>query len=187
MKETTDQQIVITGVGGQGVLFITRILAEAAVEKGLRVLTSETHGMAQRGGSVVSHLKVGRFVSPLIRPAMADGLLALAPENLDQHAFYLKPGAWTVVNQKDAGAAEKKPDTFAIDAEKPALTLGAPKSVNLILLGFAMSKLSRLDGIGFFCTNKEIEAVIAQRLKSRKEMAAASLGAFRKGVDLAEA
>jgi indolepyruvate ferredoxin oxidoreductase, beta subunit len=186
MKETIDQQIVVSGVGGQGVLFITRLLAEAAVAKGFRVLTSETHGMAQRGGSVVSHLKVGGFFSPLIRPATADGLLALASENLSQNAFYLKPGGWTVVNKKEAVPTDGRPDTFAIDAEKPALALGAPKSVNLILLGFAMATLSQAGGRGLFCSSTEIEAVIERRLKGRKEMFEASLNAFRAGFDLIE-
>ena len=52
--------------------FVTRLLAEAAIAKGLAVLSSETHGMAQRGGTVLSHLKVGDFSSPLIRPGHAD-------------------------------------------------------------------------------------------------------------------
>ena len=61
------QQIVVSGIGGQGVLFVTRILAEAAIERGMEVLTSETHGMAMRGGTVISHVKAGPFTSPLIR------------------------------------------------------------------------------------------------------------------------
>ena len=92
------QQIVISGVGGQGVIFVTRLLAEAAIEKGFSVFTSETHGMAQRGGTVLSHLKVGRFASPLIRPYKADGLLALKAESLVQHGSYLESDAWAVVN-----------------------------------------------------------------------------------------
>ena len=58
------QQILVSGVGGQGVLFVSRLLAEAAIGKGLSVLTSEIHGMAQRGGTVVSHLKVGGLPGP---------------------------------------------------------------------------------------------------------------------------
>ena len=95
---TIKQQIIISGVGGQGVLFVTRLLAEAAMMKGFPVLTSETHGMAQRGGTVVSHLKVGDFSSPLIRPFSADGLLALKPESLAQHGGFVKPGGWAIVN-----------------------------------------------------------------------------------------
>ncbi|MGD2016130.1 MAG: 2-oxoacid:acceptor oxidoreductase family protein, partial [Desulfobacterales bacterium] len=73
MDEPIMQQLIISGVGGQGVLFVTRLLAEAAILRGLAVFTSETHGMAQRGGTVLSHLKVGEHTSPLIRPAQADG------------------------------------------------------------------------------------------------------------------
>ena len=101
MTQSTRQQIVISGVGGQGVLFVTRLLAEAAIGCGLPVLTSETHGMAQRGGTVISHFKVGEFYSPLIRSGQADGLIALKSENLATHAVFLKPGGWAVVNAAD--------------------------------------------------------------------------------------
>src|SRR6266567_1527824 len=84
------QQLIISGVGGQGILFITRILAETAIAKGLPVLTSETHGMAQRGGIVISHLKIGEFSSPLVRPGHADGLIVLKPGNVRLHRTFLK-------------------------------------------------------------------------------------------------
>jgi len=73
MSKTIRQQILISGVGGQGVLFVTGLLAEAAINKGLPVFTSETHGMAQRGGTVMSHFKVGDFSSPLIQPLRPTG------------------------------------------------------------------------------------------------------------------
>ncbi|MEE4609050.1 MAG: 2-oxoacid:acceptor oxidoreductase family protein [Desulfobacteraceae bacterium] len=85
MNETIRQQIVISGLGGQGVLFVTRLLAEAAIDARLPVFTSETHGMAQRGGTVVSHLKIGAYASPLIRPGQADGLICLKAENVAAH------------------------------------------------------------------------------------------------------
>ena len=76
MRKTIKQQILISGVGGQGVLFVTGLLAEAAINKGLPVFTSETHGMAQRGGSVTSHVRCGRKVfSPLIPEGQADVLM----------------------------------------------------------------------------------------------------------------
>lgn len=59
-----NMQIAITGRGGQGVLFLTRILSECALEMGLEAIASETHGMAMRGGSVISTLKVGAFRGP---------------------------------------------------------------------------------------------------------------------------
>ena len=65
MDQTINQQIIISGVGGQGVLFVTRLLAEAAINKGLAVFSSETHGMAQRGGTVLSHLEGGGLLESL--------------------------------------------------------------------------------------------------------------------------
>jgi len=131
------QQIAISGVGGQGILFITGVLAETALELGYGVFISETHGMAQRGGNVISHLKVGGrapltgrpeedsahadqigqgltsytcFYSPLIRPGQADILLALHPDGLASHSFYLKPGGATFANlPQSLTAAEKLP------------------------------------------------------------------------------
>ena len=79
------QQLIISGVGGQGILFVTRLLAETAIAAGMPVLTSETHGMAQRGGIVISHLKVGEYTSPLVRPGQADGLLSLKGETVALH------------------------------------------------------------------------------------------------------
>ncbi|RLB26959.1 MAG: indolepyruvate oxidoreductase, partial [Deltaproteobacteria bacterium] len=59
--------IVLCGLGGQGILFMTRVLAQAALDRGLPVMGAETHGMAQRGGSVISHLRLGEVQSSLVR------------------------------------------------------------------------------------------------------------------------
>jgi indolepyruvate ferredoxin oxidoreductase beta subunit len=125
MKKTIHQQIVISGAGGQGVLFITRLLAEASILRQLPVFTSETHGMAQRGGTVISHLKIGGFTSPLIRPGQADGLLLLRPENLAVHGAYLKPGGWLVSNRKPA--MSDVPLTAWVDADALARKWEIPK------------------------------------------------------------
>ena len=155
---TIKQQILISGVGGQGVLFVTRLLAEAAMMKGFPVLTSETHGMAQRGGTVVSHLKVGDFSSPLIRPFSADGLLALKPESLSQHGVFVKPGGWAIVNSSQPLQQFDELMIASIDADSLARTIGNLKSVNLIMLGAALSKLSGTQDL--FCTLADIQAVL---------------------------
>src|SRR5512143_3816065 len=92
------RQIVLSGFGGQGILFLSCLLAEAAIAGGLPVLTSETHGMAQRGGVVVSHLKVGGFDSPLVRTGRADLLLILKEENVPLHREFLADGGVLLVN-----------------------------------------------------------------------------------------
>jgi indolepyruvate ferredoxin oxidoreductase beta subunit len=127
------QQLVISGVGGQGVLFITGLLAEAALELNMPVLSSETHGMAQRGGTVISHLKIGSFHSPLIRSGQADVLIALTRENLLLHRRFLCNQASIFTNSPDPS------DPGAIDATGIAQTLGSVVSANLVLLGFALS------------------------------------------------
>jgi indolepyruvate ferredoxin oxidoreductase, beta subunit len=155
---TVKQQIVISGIGGQGVLFVTRLLAEAAMMKGYPVLTSETHGMAQRGGTVVSHLKVGDFSSPLIRPFSADGLLALKPESLAQHGGFVKPGGWAIVNSSQPLHEPGELTITSIDADTLSRAIGNPKSVNLIMLGAAISRLSGSKDL--FCSLADIQAVL---------------------------
>ena len=71
-----DVKLILAGIGGQGVVFATRLLAQTAAAMGMPVLASETHGMSQRGGSVLAHLKLGGTESPLIRRGTADILLA---------------------------------------------------------------------------------------------------------------
>ena len=169
-KRSIKQQIVISGVGGQGVLFVTRLLAEAAILKGLHVFTSETHGMAQRGGTVLSHLKVGAFSSPLIRAGNAGGLLALKVSSLAQHGYYLKPGAWAVVNSGQDVAADADVSAYIVDAERLAKQIQNPKSVNLILLGFALAAASARTGNTLFCQMEDVETVLGLRMAKNKTM-----------------
>jgi len=167
---TIKQQIVISGVGGQGVLFITRLLAEAAIIKGISVFTSETHGMAQRGGTVLSHLKVGNFSSPLIRAGNANGLLALKADSLTRHGYLLKPGAWAAVNSRDTMAAEYEFSAYTIDADNLAQRIHNPKSVNLILLGFTLAVISDTAENNLFCDLEDIKTVLHHRLAKKKHL-----------------
>ncbi len=181
MSKSLRQQIVISGVGGQGVLFITRLLAEAAIIKGLSVFTSETHGMAQRGGTVLSHLKVGDFSSPLIRPFKADGVLALKSESLTQHDSYLKSDAWAVVNSSSDIIPKADWSIFTVDADRLALSINNPKSVNLVLLGFAMAVTSQRLENTLYCSLDDIKTVLGNRLADKQQMMAASIKAIETG------
>lgn len=185
MNRVVRQQILISGVGGQGVLFVTRLLAEAAIARGLSVFTSETHGMAQRGGTVISHLKVGEFHSPLIRAGQADGLLALKAENLPQHMAFLKPSGWAVVNSA-ANALPGIPATaFLFDADDLARKLGNVKSVNLIMLGFTLAVAAKA-GRGskrLFCTLAQIKGAIGKSLITQKNRSEVFLEAIQAGYD----
>lgn len=179
------QQILISGVGGQGVLFVTRLLAEAAIARGLPVFTSETHGMAQRGGTVISHFKVGEFYSPLVRAGHADGLLVLKSENLAQHGVFLRPDGWAVVNAR-ASESLAWPGTLAtVDADDLAHKSGSVKSVNLILLGFAMAVAEKMknDAGRLFCTLADMESVIESSFGKKGKQVSAFWKAIQTGYE----
>jgi indolepyruvate ferredoxin oxidoreductase, beta subunit len=171
------QQLIISGVGGQGILFITRLLAETAIAKGLPVLTSETHGMAQRGGIVVSHLKVGGFASPLVRPGQADVLVALKPETVRLHLHFLKKEAFIATNAREAIPEAAPYPVTSVDADSIALALADPQAVNLIVLGRALAVPGRI-----FCSAEEVEAVLQQRMAGKEKQLARALAAFRAGL-----
>jgi indolepyruvate ferredoxin oxidoreductase beta subunit len=159
MTTSERAQLVISGVGGQGVLFVTRLMAEAVIRKGLPVMTSETHGMAQRGGSVISHLKVGVFSSPLIRGGAADADSDPKPS----HGVEIR----------------------RIDADGLAGRIGNPRAVNLIVLGFALGG-ARTDVAALWGID-DITAVLADRLSDTPSLLKASCSALEAGVAAARA
>jgi len=176
------RQVVLSGVGGQGVLFLSRLLAEVAIAGGFPVLTSETHGMAQRGGVVVSHLKVGGFDSPLVRAGRADLLLVLKEENVPLHREFLADGGALIVNAPFPPDAGPRARVHSVDADALALSAGAPHAVNLILLGFALARLGFGPAGGFFCTAGEIREALARRQGAGGSRLAASLSALDLGI-----
>jgi indolepyruvate ferredoxin oxidoreductase beta subunit len=176
-----NQQIVISGVGGQGVLFVTRLLAEAAIIKGISVFTSETHGMAQRGGTVLSHLKVGNFSSPLIRPGNANGLLALKADSFARHGYFLKPSAWVTLNSPKDVTVGPEFSAYTIDAENLAQRTRNPKSVNLILLGFTLAAISEATENSLFCNLEDIKTILRHRLAKKKQMLDDAVNAVEAG------
>jgi indolepyruvate ferredoxin oxidoreductase beta subunit len=183
MSESIQQQVIISGVGGQGVLFVTRLLAEAAINKGLPVFTSETHGMAQRGGTVLSHFKVGDFSSPLIRPLQADILILLKAENLKQHGPFLKSDGWAVSNGTNGLENDSQTAVRTIDADALAQEIANPKAVNLIVLGFALATAEKAaaDDKRLFCSSKDIRNVLKNRFGKNEKMLNASLKALEAG------
>jgi indolepyruvate ferredoxin oxidoreductase beta subunit len=141
-------QLILSGVGGQGILFSTGIFTTLALEKGYNVIGSETHGMAQRGGSVISHLKIGDYSSPLVRQGTADILLSFDRDEVYRTLGFLKRGGLCFVNSPkedfwDAGVKDylekNEIRAYSFPADKVALALGAPRSANLALIGYALS------------------------------------------------
>jgi indolepyruvate ferredoxin oxidoreductase, beta subunit len=90
--------LLITGVGGQGAILASDIIGKAAVVAGLPIRAAETHGMAQRGGSVVNHIRIGDDFGSLIPKKGADLMLALEPMEAVRYIDFLKDGAVVIVN-----------------------------------------------------------------------------------------
>lgn len=146
MAEEAKRQVLIAGLGGQGVLFATNILLQAALARGMDLLASETHGMAQRGGSVVSHVKLGPFLSPLVRSGSADLVLSLQREEAFRNLHFVRPGGTVLVNAAgltpEQEALAKKLEgngtRFIIkDATEVARCAGTPRAGNVATLGIA--------------------------------------------------
>ncbi len=171
------QQLIISGVGGQGILFITRLLADVAIAQGLPVLTSETHGMAQRGGIVISHLKIGEFSSPLVRPGQADGLLSLKAETVTLHRHFLRPERWIAANALPIQIVETEHFVATVDADAAALSLGNPQAVNLIVLGRALAEPGLL-----FCSREQVEATVRAKLSAKPKLLNGALAALDTGL-----
>lgn len=147
-------QIILAGVGGQGVLFATRVFAQVAMAKGFPVIGSETHGMSQRGGSVISHLKVGTFRSPLIGTGTADILYSFEKTETYRSLHFLKgatetgKGGLCFINAPDEGfmdphirryLGQRGVGIYVIAADGIAQELGSPLSSNLVLIGFSLA------------------------------------------------
>lgn len=170
---------LICGVGGQGTVLASRIIAAAAMEKGLMARTAETIGMAQRGGCVVSHVRIGDKVSsPMIPFGKADIIIGFEPGEVVRNLHYLKEDGVVIVCKKEdqpvtaslSGADYNGEDMieylkkniskcYIIDGEAICESCGSTKVLNVALVG-AMGQCNALD-----LTVQDIEKVLQQKLK----------------------
>jgi len=139
-------QIILAGIGGQGILFSSKVFSELGLKMGLDIMGSETHGMSQRGGSVTAHLKLGKFQSPLIRKGAADILYSFEENETYRTLHFLKNGGICFVNLENADQFNKsimkfmkeKEITFrAYDATGAASKIGSIRSANIALIGYS--------------------------------------------------
>lgn len=150
-------KVVISGVGGQGTLLASRLLAEASINAGLHVKIGETYGMAQRGGPVMGHIQIGGEANnPQIRRAEADALVGFEPaEAARRGVTYLKDGGLALVNTRVTAPVEVisgmtpypemdsllgllrrvTPRVKAFDATTAAEEAGDPITTNVVMLG----------------------------------------------------
>jgi indolepyruvate ferredoxin oxidoreductase beta subunit len=153
--------IVIAGVGGQGTLLASKILGTLSQEHGYDVRVSEVHGMSQRGGSVITYVRMSRderVYSSIVEQGMADVLLAFESLEALRNLPYVKPGGTAIVNTQEilpmpviTGAAQypqdclervkEKADIIALDAAGIARECGTHRAANTVLLGVLAQKL----------------------------------------------
>jgi len=126
-------QLVLCGLGGQGIIFLTRVLAEAAMTEGREILAAETRGMAQRGGAVESHVKLGGYRGSIVRQGRADGVVVLDASRWPAARTFLRPRGAGFVN-----AARQMDGAEVCDASRIAVEIGNGRGANLVLLGFAV-------------------------------------------------
>ena len=144
--------IILAGVGGQGILSIASIIGYAAVKKGLTLKQAEVHGMSQRGGDVQSHFRLAdhEIASDLIPKGQADLIISVEPMESLRYLPWLNKEGWLITNDqpfinipnypdKEQIFAElnKLPHKVVINADEMAKELGSARSANMVILGAA--------------------------------------------------
>lgn len=175
-----NKDILICGVGGQGTVLASKLLAASAMAEGNTVHSAETIGMAQRGGSVTSHVRIGtEAFSPLIPQGAADLLMAFEPAEAVRNLSYLKEGGLVLVNTAavkptteslhDTGYdgtkmldyLEKKCHCIRVDAESVCREFGSQRYFNVVMLGGAIG--TGILDISAQTVTKEILNQVPQR------------------------
>lgn len=178
------KDIILAGVGGQGILSIATIIGEAALAEGLHIKQAEVHGMSQRGGDVQSNLRLSSkpIASDLIPRGGADLIISLEPMEALRYLPYLSPKGWIVTNSAPFVNIDNYPDkerlyarmrelphVILLDVEQLAKEAGAPlQAANMVLLGAAAPVLGLPyeqleEGIRRIFTRKG-EEVVAKNL-----------------------
>ena len=187
------RNVILAGVGGQGILTIAAAIGMAAVESGLKLKQAEVHGMSQRGGAVQSHLRISdrEIASDLIPEGSCDMILSVEPMEGLRYLPYLAPGGWLVTAMKplrNIGDYPQEEELFPeirkvtnhllVDAAEIAGKLGSQKVSNIVMLGAALPNLGM--------NQEKLEQAI-QALFSRKgeKIVKMNISALRAGKEAA--
>lgn len=178
-------EILCAGVGGRGVLLASTILIETAIAAGLKASASDEYGMSQRGGSVISLVKVGDFRSPLIGRENADILISFEESEFYRNLMFLKRGGMAIMNTHkkilpDAVISllkERETRCRLLDADGIAKKKGMIQSANMAVLGF----FSHFSVVPY--TYENIERTIRTRVPKR--FLEKNLEVFREGYEAA--
>lgn len=185
--------ILIASVGGQGGLSLARVLATSAILQGLSIRTSETLGMAQRYGSVIGYIRIGREVySPIFEPGDADYLLGLELNEALRNLHYIKPAGKVIVADEYRPSyamsmaspqvtrreiiskiTSINPGLIVVPARQIALEIGNPRVLNMVILGVFI-------GLSNILKIEHVESAISEVFAGKS--AEASITAFREGL-----
>jgi len=184
--------IILAGVGGQGILTIAAVIDTAALACNLNIKQSEVHGMSQRGGAVQSHVRISdkEIHSDLIPLGKADLIISVEPMELLRYLPYLKKNGFLITDlnpfvnisnypelKKVYQEINSHPNSILIDAKKAAKDLGNSKATNIILLGAASSQLPLSD-------NSLQEAIKTLFKRKGDKVVNKNLEAFNKGKEI---
>jgi indolepyruvate ferredoxin oxidoreductase beta subunit len=184
--------IILSGVGGQGILSIAASIGLAALEQGLFLKQAEVHGMSQRGGSVHSDLRISdkKIASDLIPLGKADLILSVEPMEGLRYLPYLSPDGWLVTNsapfinipdypdiEELLNRIKELPHHIILDADNIASVLGSKKSGNMVILGAATPFIN----IPFECFESGVRTIFDSKGEEIVEM---NLAALREGRSL---
>lgn len=186
--------IILSGVGGQGILSIATVIGEAALNDGLNIKQSEVHGMSQRGGDVQSNLRISSdpISSDLIPKGKADIVISLEPMEALRYVEYLSPEGWIITNSapfinitdypeidKILAELKKLPRVIILDIDAIAKEEKMPRAGNIILLGAA----SKYVGIEYEKLEDGIRRIFARKGEEIVDM---NLRALKLGRDQAK-
>lgn len=185
--------IILSGVGGQGILSIAAVIGEAALKDGLYMKQAEVHGMSQRGGDVQSNLRLSDkpIASDLIALGQADLIISLEPMESLRYLPYLKKEGWLVTNsepfvnipnypemEKVNAELDKLPNKVVLDVEAIAKEVGSARSANIVMLGAAAPFID----IEYVKLEEGIRSIFGRKGEEIVEM---NLKALKAGYDVA--
>lgn len=186
--------IILSGVGGQGILSIAATIGMAALESNLNLKQAEVHGMSQRGGDVQSGMRISdqEIFSDLIPLGAADVILSVEPLESLRYLPYLKKGGWLVTNSTPfdnisnypkleaiLSEIKKQPNFILIDADKIAEEIGSKRSSNIVMLGAAAPFID----IPFENFEKGLQKIFGRKGEA---IVAKNIEALRKGREFTE-
>lgn len=188
------RDIILSGVGGQGILSIATVIGRAALNDGLRIKQAEVHGMSQRGGDVQSNLRISsdNIASDLIPRGSADMIISLEPMEALRYLPFLSQEGWIITNtvpfinidnypEQEAldKALKAMPNVVMIDVDALAKETASPRAANIVLLGAAAPFL----GIDAAKLEQGIRDIFSRKGDAVVDM---NLAAFRAGYEYAQ-